>query len=184
MYKRGNGVAENAAQAFAWYRKAAPNDAAATYELSRMYGIGLGTPLDLRASVSQLREAARRGHQLATLELAGRLETGGNGIDRNYTESATWYRNAAEQGSSMAMLKLADYAGRGRGMTKDEALALDWYRKAGDAGSGEGAWQAAQAYLKGRGTTKDDAQALVWLRKAAALNHADASAELRKLTPP
>ncbi|HET9133856.1 MAG TPA: serine/threonine-protein kinase, partial [Gemmatimonadales bacterium] len=179
MYDRGNGVTQDPAQAFSWYRKAAPNDAEAKFQLSKMYDIGRGTPRDGNASITWLREAAAMNHPLATMTLAFRLETGG-GMKRDWEESAIWYRKAADRGDATAMLKLAEFAAKGRGMKKDEGAALEWYRKAGDRGSSEGAYEAAQSYLRGRGTPKDEAQGVEWLKKAAALGNKAADEELKK----
>ncbi|HPF61481.1 MAG TPA: serine/threonine-protein kinase, partial [Gemmatimonadales bacterium] len=126
MYDRGTGVAEDPAQAVTWYRRAAPNDAEAKFQLSRLFEIGRGTGRDLQANITYLREAAAMGHQQATLTLASRLETGA-GMGRDYDEAAIWYQRAAGRGSVLAMMKLADWSRRGRGVPKDEAKAVEWF---------------------------------------------------------
>jgi serine/threonine-protein kinase len=179
MYDRGNGVKEDPAQALTWYRRAAPNDAEAKFQVSDMLEKGRGAPRDARAALTALREAAAMGHQQATLTLAFRLETGG-GINRDYEEAAIWYGRAAERGHVPSMLKLGEWHARGRGVPKDEAKALAWYRRAAEGGSAQGAWETAQAYLRGRGTTANEAEGVTWLRKAADLGSSEAAAELKK----
>jgi len=183
MYDRGTGLKEDAAQAFIWYKRAAPNDAEAQFELSRLYELGRGTPQDKKANIQALRGAASKGHQQATLTLASRLENGA-GMDRDYNEAAIWYTRAAERGSANAMLKLADWAGRGRGMAKDATTELGWYAKAADAGSREGAWQAARMLLHigSSSVPEDEARGMTMLRKAASLGQDDAAKELKKRT--
>jgi len=179
MYDRGDGVTADPAQAFAWYRRAAPNDAESKFQLSRMYEIGRGTARDARANISALREAAAMGHLQAVLTLATRLEDG-TGMNRDYNEAALWYGRAATAGSVQALLKLADWAGRGRGMTRDDALAVQYYRQAAERGSAVGAWEAARAYLVGRGVPSDEATGMTLLRQAARLGNSDAVKELQR----
>lgn len=179
MYDRGEGVAADPAQAFAWYRRAAPNDAESKFQLSRMYELGRGTGRDPRSNISTLREAAAMGHLQAILTLASRLENGA-GMGRDYNESALWYKRAATAGSAQAMLKLADWARRGRGMTRDDALAVQYFRQAADAGSADGAWEAARSYLEGRGVPADEATGMTLLRQAARLGNTQAAEELER----
>lgn len=179
MYDQGNGVAADPAQAFAWYRRAAPNDAESKFQLSRMYEIGRGTARDARANVSALREAAAMGHLQAILTLATRLENGA-GMGRDYNEAALWYTRAATAGSAQAMMKLGDWARRGRGMTRDDAQAVQYFRRAADAGNADGAWEAARAYLEGRGVPADEATGMTLLRQAARLGNASAVEELQR----
>ena len=179
MYDRGDGLAADPAQAFAWYRRAAPNDAESKFQLSRMYEIGRGTARDARANLSTLREAAAMGHAQAIMTLAARLENGA-GVGRDYNESALWYRRAATSGSVQAMLKLADWARRGRGMTRDDTLSVQFFRQAADGGSADGAWEAARAYLEGRGVPADEATGMTLLRQAARLGNTSAVEELQR----
>ncbi|MGD9525022.1 MAG: serine/threonine-protein kinase [Gemmatimonadales bacterium] len=179
MYDRGTGVAEDPAQAVTWYRRAAPNDAEAKFQLSRLFEIGRGTGRDLQANITYLREAAAMGHQQATLTLASRLETGA-GMGRDYDEAAIWYQRAAGRGSVLAMMKLADWSRRGRGVPKDEAKAVEWFTKAADGGSPEGAWEAARALLDGKGVPQDETRGMTLLRRAAQLGSAQAAEELAK----
>ncbi|HRP07277.1 MAG TPA: hypothetical protein PLL69_02200, partial [Gemmatimonadales bacterium] len=179
MFDRGNGTAENPARAVEWYRRAAPRDAEAKFQLSRMVEIGRGTQRDARANVALLREAAAMGHTQAILTLASRLENNA-GMARDYDEAATWYQRAAENGSVQAMLKLGDWYRRGRGVQKDEARGVEYFRRAGEAGSATGAWEAARAYLEGRGVDRNEETGMTLLRSAARLGSQEATQELRK----
>lgn len=179
MYDKGEGVTEDPVQAFTWYKRAAPRDAAARFELARMYEIGRGTTKDLQANITNLRGAATMGNRQAILTLASRLETGA-GMDRDYKEAATWYQKGAAEGSVMAMLKLAHWSEDGRGVKKDKSTAIGWYAKAAAAGSSEGAWRAGKAYLDGDGVAKDTTRGLTLIRQAARLGNPDAVSELDK----
>lgn len=181
MYDRGNGVAQDPAQAVSWYRRAAATDIEAKYLLSRMVEIGRGTPQNNGEAIALLREAAATGMLKAQQLLAFRLENGG-GVKKDEAEAALWYRRAAEKGDNGAMEKLAEFLAKGRGIPKDEAEALEWYKKAGDKGSASAAWQASQMYFKGKGTAKDEAAGMDWLKKSADKNFPDAVKELKKRT--
>ncbi|HEX3928515.1 MAG TPA: protein kinase [Gemmatimonadales bacterium] len=179
MYDRGNGVTQDPAQAFKYYKSAAATDLEAKMALSSMLQIGRGTQQNTDEAVSYLREAAAGGLLKAQITLAFQLENGA-GIKRNDAEAALWYRRAAEKGDLNSELKLADFLAHGRGINKNEAEALDWYKKAANQGSGDAAWHAWQMYSKGQGTAKDETAGMDWLRKAAKLNQPDAVKELKK----
>ena len=83
----------------------------------------------------------------------------GQGVPRNYSAAAIWYRKSADQGNAGAQFKLGAMYEKARGVRQDDAAALDWYRKAGQdqvayRGGGRAPWAQAQLaffYEQGRG---------------------------------
>ncbi len=71
------------------------------------------------------------------MELLGMMYKCGVGTKKDYMEAATWYRKAAELGSSYSMLNMAKFYDNGQGVTQDEIMAKDWYKKSVLAGNKE-----------------------------------------------
>ncbi len=66
MYRDGQGVPQNDAEAVQWYRKAAEQgDASAQYKLGIGYGKGQGVPQDDAEAAKWYRKAAEQGDALA-----------------------------------------------------------------------------------------------------------------------
>lgn len=58
-----------------------------------------------RQSVSEITKAANQGNADAQYQLGLRYFNG-NGVRRNYTKAASWFRKAAEQGNTHAQYQL------------------------------------------------------------------------------
>jgi uncharacterized protein len=91
----------------------------------------------------------------------------GEGVARNETEAAKWYRKAAEQGDATSQLFLGQCYDFGNGVTKDEAEAVKWYRKAAQQGEPRAQYSLGAMYGGGIGLAKDEVLAAKWYRKAA-----------------
>ena len=57
-----------------------------------------------------------------------------DGILVDKTESAKWYRKAAEQGDVLAQFNLGVFYETGKGVPVDQEQAAIWYRKAAEQG--------------------------------------------------
>jgi TPR repeat protein len=70
MYAKGEGVAQNDAEAAKWYTKAAEQgDADAQYLLGEMYISGQGVKASDEKAIQWLRKAAKQGHAKAQKRL-------------------------------------------------------------------------------------------------------------------
>ena len=58
----------------------------------------------------------------------------GDGVARNYTEAARWFRLAADQGNPGAQVKLALLYEAGKGVPQDNVQAHMWFNLAGAQG--------------------------------------------------
>ena len=66
LYDRGQGVAQNYAEAIKWYRLAAEQGHdVAQYNLGTMYAVGHGVPLDYVSAYKWLNLSAAQGYDLA-----------------------------------------------------------------------------------------------------------------------
>lgn len=107
---------------------------------------------------------------------AGDAYASGSGSERSprqlaadYKEAASWYRKAADQGSTAAQIKLADLYRDGRGVTRDMAQAVVWYRKAADQGDSGAQGTLGLLYSVGMGVAQDYVEAYYWLDIASSL---------------
>lgn len=54
----------------------------------------------------------------------------GKGVEKNYTEAAKWYQEAANAGNAVAQSQLGNMYYLGYGVKQDYTKAVEWYRKA------------------------------------------------------
>lgn len=96
-YANGDGVAQDDAQALAWYRRAAAQGyASAQYNLGFFYLQGRGVARSDRTAVDWFRRAAELGHAEAQ-GMLGFLYERGRGVPVDAAAAAMWYRRAADQ---------------------------------------------------------------------------------------
>ena len=88
---------------------------------------------------------------------------GGEGIQQDYVQAASWYQRAAEQGHINAQFNLASLYLIGKGVKQSFVEASKWYRRAADQGDAEAQTNLAVMYFKGEGVKQDRVQAYRWL---------------------
>jgi TPR repeat protein len=90
LYSEAQGVAQNHAEALAWFRKAAEQGVAASqYRLGRAYARGLGVEQNNEEAVKWLRKAAEKGDADAQFMLGG-MYIKGQGVIKNYGTAYMW----------------------------------------------------------------------------------------------
>lgn len=125
-----------------------------------------------------LRQAAARGNLSALFEV-GRIYTDGNGIERNLTEAAKWYRLAAERGHGPAQYRLGNFYEKGHGMARNIDEAMVWYRLAAKQGNALAMHNLAVVTAMGTNNAKADLNtAAGWFEKAAELGIKDSQVNL------
>ena len=132
-------------------------------------------PAAQTAAVDPALLAKARAGDVATEVAAGDAYAAGNGGAResrqlaaDYQQAAAWYLKAADQGSIVAQIHLADLYRDGRGVTRDRTQAVAWYRKAADQGDAGAQGTLGLLYSVGIGVERDDVEAYYWLCLAAA----------------
>ena len=119
---------------------------------------------DQMASVLQLlHEAAFREFAAAQYTL-GVIYHDGQGVEQNYSEAALWWRMAAVEGDTEAMVRLGCLHEAGLGVERTTAVALQWWRRAA------GAHHPTAEYHLGR-TSRNRRAAEAWYRRAAEQGH-------------
>jgi TPR repeat protein len=137
-------------------------DAEAQYKLGVIYETNEGVTAD---DVWAAKRSLRAGQYRLAAE---------QGIFKDDTQAAKWFRLAADQGLGPAQYKLGLMYQRGKGVTKDDTQAAKWFRLAADQGDSRAQFNLGVAYDNGQGVSEDDVQAIKWFRLAADQGLADA----------
>jgi Sel1 repeat len=107
LYDLGEGVGQDAAAAYTWYRRAAEAGyVLAEFNIAVMFDSGTGTERNPTEAALWYARAAAHGYARAEYDLA-QLYQAGEGVPRNLDMAASWYAGAARHGLSAAALKLA-----------------------------------------------------------------------------
>jgi transcriptional regulator of NAD metabolism len=78
---------------------------------------------------AELLRKADKGDPIAQFEL-GMMYANGQGLAKDDTQAAAWFRKAADQGNPDAQYRLGLMYDIGQGVDKDGSQAVGWYRKA------------------------------------------------------
>jgi hypothetical protein len=114
------------------------------------------------AEIIELRQKAEAGHAESQVKLAVNYRYA------NPSESAKWWRAAAEQGHLSAQFNLAEYLMRGRGIAKDVYEAIEWYTKAAESGHLLSQYDLGYLFWTGKEIPEDRQLAFKWIAAAAA----------------
>ena len=181
MYAKGQGVAQNDAEAVKWLREAAEQgEAKAQSNLGAMYTEGRGVAQNDVEALKWFRKAAEQGFVDAQFNL-GLMYVTGKGVAQNDAEAMKWYRKAAEQGDESAQNSLGVMYAKAQGIAQNDAEAVKWYRKAAEQGFVDAQYNLGVMYGTGKGVAQNDAEAVRWFRKAAERGHETALRALEKL---
>lgn len=128
-FENGDGVAENAVAAVAWYRKAATaGNADAQLRLAWCYNQGDGVAEDPVESLKWLQLAAANGKAVAQYRLAW-LYINGDGVEQSVPEARRWFEKAARLHFADAQNALG-YTYHHKTPGDDVVRAAQWYLEA------------------------------------------------------
>ena len=98
----------------------------------------------------------------------GMLYDSGNGVERDASRAAYWYRRAAEDGHVYAQHNLAVAYANGDGVELNYDLALSWWKQAARFGNADSQYNLGIVYAIGvHGVRRNISMAKKWWRKAA-----------------
>ena len=103
--------------------RAQQGDAAAQFNLGRLYVTGTGVPQDDAQAARWYRLAADQGHAGAQHTLGFKYDNG-MGVPEDDAEAVRWYRLAAEQGHWEAQFRLGRMYENGTGIAGNDAQAV------------------------------------------------------------
>jgi TPR repeat protein len=188
MYKIGNGVVQDDAEATRWFLLAAEQGYQdAQMKLGLDYAYGLGVVQDDTESTKwyllaaqQFLLAAERGDASAQSSL-GFMYQNGLGVVQDDAEATRWFLLAAEQGSQDAQLGLGYAYSKGNGVLQDHVEALRLYMLSVDLADVDKQYELGQMYQasSSRSYTRmnlppDNVMAHMWFNIASANGHEDA----------
>jgi hypothetical protein len=171
--------------------------------LGARYQYGLGLPVNPTLMLRNYHAAAQKGAPTAQLML-GRLydpyrfydfmtiiytessvydviksESGEILLKTDSSDAKSWYRRAADQGNSSAMVMLGMlYEKEERMADSNIVTAAKWFQRAAECGNREGQLRIGQMYVGDYGVSKDEDKGIAWLKKAAAQGSVEAELDL------
>ncbi|MCR4667528.1 MAG: sel1 repeat family protein [Desulfovibrio sp.] len=130
-YESGLGVEQNLETAAKWYSIAAEQgDPQGILCLAYCYENGVGVNRDEGKTLELMKNAAEKGVPEAQFNLALYASKGRYGVPKNYEESFTWAKRAADQGYAQAERYVGACYEYGVGVEMNVAEAAKWYAKA------------------------------------------------------
>ena len=106
----------------------------------------------------------------------------GEGVTRNYSQAAKWFRVAAERGYAPAQENFAWMSYSGSGLPLDYAEAAKWTLAAAEQGFTRAQLDLAYLYEKGKGVPLDYVSAYMWYKSASYAGEKRAARELKSLS--
>ncbi len=125
------------------------------------YGLTAYNRDDFATALHIWHPLAVHGHLRAQTEF-GFMYYFGQGVVRDCTQAATWFRKAAAQGDAIAENCLGLMLHDGEGTRQDYPQAVAWYPKAASQGLAEAEDNLGRLYAHGKGVPQDYDQADVW----------------------
>jgi TPR repeat protein len=126
MYRNGNCVPQNDAEAVKWHRMAAEQGHPGSQEsLGIMYRDGEGVPKNAVEAVKLFQSAAEHG-RLKSKNYLGMMYYSGKSVVRDDVEAVKLFREAAEQGFPAAQANLGMMFYNGRGTPEDNVEGYAW----------------------------------------------------------
>jgi hypothetical protein len=128
-----------------------------------------------------IKRNAMEGDAKAQTQL-GEMYLRGEGVPKNHTEAAKWFRLAAEQEYASAQYNLGFIYVNGKGVPQNYTEAVKWYRLAAEQGHASAQYNLGVMYYIGEGVPENDIWAYAWISLAAMENkdHRETRDLLRK----
>jgi TPR repeat protein len=180
MYEKGNGIAQDYAQALSWYQKAADQgNSEGERKMGIMYGSGHGVTQDYSQALIWYHKSADLGNAKAMTDI-GAMYANGYGVAQDYTQALSWFHKAADLGDTTAQIDIGSMYNDGHGVPQDRAEAVSWFRKAADLGDAAAQRYLGLMYQHGQGVSQDYNLAMEWFEKAAKQGDAEAQSQIEK----
>ena len=172
LHERGLGVAQDAAKAMDWFKRAADNgESAALHNIGVLYRDGNGVRQDLAEAAKWFLASAEGGDSYGRFRL-GLAMIEGHGVAQNVEDGIELIRKAADDGNPLAAFELGAMRRHGRHLEQSSVEAASWYRIAADSGSGDAAGELGTMYAEGDGVEVDRIRAYAWFWVANRRGHA------------
>ena len=128
---------------------------------------GFSNPNQISDDVTSLKSSAEKGDAESQYRL-GRKYYNGEGVQKDFEETAKWMKKAAEQGHSGAQSVLGGLLYYlGHGVPKDLSQARKWVEKSAKQGNAPAQYVLGMFYFHGEGGPTNLVEAEKWLKKSA-----------------
>ena len=179
-YENGWGVETDAKQAMAWYKKAANQKQAASYNaIGNLYRMGNGVKPDINEALRWFRLGAEAGDSQAMLNV-GNCYYYGMGTEKDLAQAIRWWQQAAENGNAYAMAQMGDCYYAGFGVDKDLEKARHYLSQAADKNVSSAQYRLGLMYYNGEGVEQDRTYCKLLMQKARDGGMTEAQAFLDK----
>ncbi len=176
VYQEARGNYEGA---LSYYASAARNgDHDAYIEVARALQNGTAVEANPEQAFQMAQNAAEQWQHPDAYMLLGYAYLNGLGCETDTTLAVQYTRQAAEAGSTQAMMNLAAMYNSGVGMEIDSTKVLYWYERAVEHGSVTAMRRLANSYREGSGVPKDPKRAAELYQMAADRGNLDAMCRL------
>lgn len=148
--------------------RANKGDAAAAFELGKMYQKGSGgAPNDAQQAMRWYQQAANAGERHAQYNL-GLMYWNGEGTTKDYATALGWFQKSAAQGIKSADLRIGFAYLEGLGVPQSFADGFAWTKKAAEGGLDKAQAVLCLCYVSGIGVPKDPTLGYAWCLVAQA----------------
>jgi TPR repeat protein len=178
MYQKGDELPQRSSEAINWYRKATENgDGRVQIKLASLL---LQNPNGTTnyAEARRLCEGAAGLHYSPGAYCMGQIYDHGWGVERNLSEAAKWYSDAANMGLAVATLRVGEMYWKGEGLKQDKISAYEFIYLAASADIPEAKQESEM--LEKELTRKEVKEAKA---KAVEWSHQHAHLVLKEKTP-
>lgn len=156
---QGKDIQPNAQDGLKWLQKAAnAGKHEAWYDMGMVYSNGMGVTTDMEKALTFYREGARLGDANCQCSLGLFYQAGEKipgGVKTDLAAAEKWYRLAAEQNHTEAILHTAMLCLNTPQENPRVTEAAEWFLKGATLGDPEAQWSLGQCYFSGKGVTKD-----------------------------
>ena len=165
--------------AMSYYASAARNgDHDAYIEIARALQSGNGIDADPEKAFNMAQQAAENWQHPEALMLLGYAYLTGSGVERDSLLGFDYTMQAANNGSTQAMINMAALYNQGFGVERDTVAVVQWYQQAVDHGSVSAMMRLANIYREGEVAPKDMSRAAELYQMAADRGNTDAMCRL------
>lgn len=105
----------------------------------------------------------------------GQMYREGQGVVKDYSEAAKWYKLAAVQGLPNAQYNLGQMYIKGQGVLEDYSEGAKWNKLAAAQGNANAQYSLGLMFSTGLGVPVNDVRAHMWFNLAAVQGHAGAA---------
>lgn len=138
------------------------------YYLGYMYAKGLGVEYNIHRAIYLTKQAAKKNHIKAEVNLAYLYLK--RGISNDWKEAIKWLQKASKSGDIQAQKSLGILYYNGKVIPQDFEKSFYWLHKSASQKDNDSMLYIAYLYIDGKGVTQDYTKAKYWFDRSSSLN--------------